>query len=246
MNLFLLEEAVDEIEWPAQDERAVHLKKVLQAKDGERLDFGVINGPRGKGLIEWIDGGAVKISFEWNAPHLSDLLPISLLVGLSRPQTCRKVIEQAASLGVAEIIFFHTDKGESSYGESSLWHDEWQRLLIKGTEQAFSCHLPRCIKVDGLEQARAASRIAPKIALALDIYEAGECISTFKQKKDEPAHLAIGPERGWSGLERDCLKANGFSLCHMGQRVLRVETAVVAAVGAISPAYWAGKGWAGR
>jgi RsmE family RNA methyltransferase len=58
--------------------------------------------------------------------------------------------------------------------------------------------------------------------------------------------LAIGPERGWSTQERDFLRANGFSLCHMGQRVLRVETAVVAAVGAISPAYWAGKGWAGR
>ena len=69
MNLFLLEEAVDEIEWPAQDERTVHLKKVLKAKDGEKLDFGVINGPRGKGLIEWMNCGAVKISFEWNAPH---------------------------------------------------------------------------------------------------------------------------------------------------------------------------------
>ena len=97
-----------------------------------------------------------------------------------------------------------------------------------------------------MEQARAASRIVPKVALALDIYEAAECISTFKQKEDEPAHLAIGPERGWSHQERDCLRVNGFSLCHMGQRVLRVETAVVAAVGAISAAYWAGKGWAGR
>lgn len=246
MNIFLLQETVDELEWSAQDERTIHLKKVLRAKDGEKVDFGVINGPRGKGLLEWRSRGAVKISFDWDAPHVSDLLPLCLFVGLSRPQTCRKIIEQAASLGVAEIIFFQADKGEPSYGESSLWHKEWRHLLIKGAQQAFSCHLPRCLKVDGFEQARAVSRVNPKFSLALDIYEADACISTIKQRKDEPIHLAIGPERGWSAKERECMRGYGFMLCHMGPRVLRVETALVAAVGAISSAYWSGKGWAMR
>jgi RsmE family RNA methyltransferase len=43
--------------------------------------------------------------------------------------------------------------------------------------------------------------------------------------------LAVGAERGWSGDEREQLRANGFTLKHLGQRVLRVETAVVAALG---------------
>ncbi len=45
-----------------------------------------------------------------------------------------------------------------------------------------------------------------------------------------PLALAFGPERGWSGPERALLRAAGFELAHLGPRVLRTETAVVAAV----------------
>jgi len=42
--------------------------------------------------------------------------------------------------------------------------------------------------------------------------------------------LALGPERGWSPAERDLLRSEGFALAHLGPRVLRAETAAVAAV----------------
>jgi RsmE family RNA methyltransferase len=42
--------------------------------------------------------------------------------------------------------------------------------------------------------------------------------------------LAFGPERGWSGAERAALRDAGFALVHLGPRVLRLETAVIAAM----------------
>ena len=42
--------------------------------------------------------------------------------------------------------------------------------------------------------------------------------------------LAIGGERGWSGADRDTLRAQGFAMFHLGERVLRTETTVVAAL----------------
>ena len=42
--------------------------------------------------------------------------------------------------------------------------------------------------------------------------------------------LAFGPERGWSNAERAALRGAGFSFGHLGPRVLRLETAVTAAV----------------
>ena len=50
-------------------------------------------------------------------------------------------------------------------------------------------------------------------------------------KGAEKICLAVGPERGWSAKERDQLRKNQFELCDLGTRVLRVETAVVAAIG---------------
>ena len=99
LNLFLLKKADGKVEWAAEDPRVIHLKEVLKTEDGQLVDFGVVNGPQGKGKVKWTNSGSVKISLKWDRSHPSDLLPISVLVGLSRPQTCRKVIEQAANRG---------------------------------------------------------------------------------------------------------------------------------------------------
>ena len=45
-----------------------------------------------------------------------------------------------------------------------------------------------------------------------------------------PIAIALGPERGWSAAERSLLRAGGFELAHLGARVLRTETAAVAAI----------------
>ena len=197
-----------QVQWPANDARTHHLKKVLHAQDGDLVDFGVVNGPRGKGLVQWKKSGAVNLSLKWNEKHASDLLPITLLVGLSRPQTCRKVIEQASALGVSELIFFRAEKSQPSYEKSSLWDEEWQRLLIKGAEQAFSCHLPRCEKVNCLETAIQSSLFSTT-RLALDVYEASQALSEEMIPNNENTLLAVGPERGWSQSERELLREIG-------------------------------------
>jgi RsmE family RNA methyltransferase len=48
-----------------------------------------------------------------------------------------------------------------------------------------------------------------------------------------PIALAIGPERGWAAGDRAALRAHGFTLVHLGPRVLRTETACIAALAVI-------------
>jgi len=239
LNLFLLEQAADRIEWSAKDPRTIHLRNTLKVKNGDLVDFGVVNGPKGKGRVSWQNSGEVEIFLDWKTPHPSDLIPLSILVGLSRPQTCRKIIEQGSTLGVSQILFFPTEKGEVSYTKSSLWDEEWRRLLVKGAEQAFSCHLPVCEKVSCLEEAIEKSASIHSLRLALDVYEANRALAEVKPAVGQPLQLAIGPERGWSDAERKQLRKLDFELCHMGTRVLRVETAMVASVGCLAEAFWA-------
>jgi RsmE family RNA methyltransferase len=47
---------------------------------------------------------------------------------------------------------------------------------------------------------------------------------------EEPVVIAVGPERGWSARERTLLRDAGFRCVHLGERVLRVETACVASI----------------
>jgi RsmE family RNA methyltransferase len=77
---------------------------------------------------------------------------------------------------------------------------------------------------------------AKQARLALDNYEAtaplgAEILNPKSQiLNGGGVVLALGPERGWGPVDRDQLRAAGFTLCSLGQRVLRLETAVIAAL----------------
>jgi 16S rRNA (uracil1498-N3)-methyltransferase len=227
VNLILFE--ASEIGAPLRrtDPRAVHLVAVLRRSAGDRFDAGIVNGPRGKATIESIEFGDVAFRFEPLAePAPAD--PIHLLVALPRPQTARKILGEATALGVASLRFFRPEKGEPSYASSTLWTTpEWRRHLMDGAAQAFDTRIPEVLHHEGLAEAIAALP-AGRTRVALDNYEA--TVRLTPEAAPLPAALAFGPERGWSAAERTLLREQGFVLAHLGTRVLRLETAVVAAV----------------
>ncbi len=72
--------------------------------------------------------------------------------------------------------------------------------------------------------------------IALDNYEAPAPLGRCQVIRDLPVVLALGPERGWGPADRMLLRAHGFTLAHLGPRVLRTETAVVAALAVLKSA----------
>jgi len=235
VNLILFEP--DEIAHPLarSDPRAGHLLRVLRRREGDTFDAGLVNGPRGKGTLTAIGPDALTLAFAWDAAP-PPLDPITLIIGLPRPQTARDILRDATSLGVAAMHFVATDKGEPGYGRSTLWAgDGWRRHLISGAGQAFATRLPEVthgrslLEIIGGLPDRA-------IRVALDHYEASEALARCRLPDDTAGAprpelvLAFGPERGWSNAERAALRGSGFVLAHLGSRVLRTETAVVAAV----------------
>ncbi len=156
-----------------------------------------------------------------------------LLLALPRPQTARRLLRECTALGVERMAFFKSEKGEPSYRQSRLWRgDEWRRHLIEGAEQAFTTHIPEIAHFDELS---ACLEVIPEDAtrLALDVYEAESSIVDWHDARPAVA-IAVGPERGFSSGERQALRSAGFELLHLGQRVLRTETAAIAATSIIA------------
>jgi RsmE family RNA methyltransferase len=226
VNLILLETAEHSVTWPRTDPRARHVLDVLRRGLGDSFDVGAVNGPRGKGTLVRIEDGEIEISLHWaSPPPPSD--PIVLLVGLPRPQTARDILREATSLGVAALHFFRPEKGEPSYAQSTLWSSgEWRRHALAGAAQAFDTRIPAVTHGLTLAEVEAALPSAGA-RLALDNYESPRPLSAAALAA--PVTLAFGPERGWSAAERDFLRGHGFALVHLGARVLRCETAVIAA-----------------
>ena len=239
MNIFLLREKVSYLELPVKGDNACHILTVLKAGVGDVIDVGVQNGPKGKATLQEITKIHLKLSLKWNDPHPCDLYPVSLVVGMARPQTCRKILGQASAMGVSRIDFFMSEKSELSYRNSRLWStNEWEEKIYKGIEQAFSTFLPKC-KIWANMNDCIADQPSDSKALALDNYESSCTLNHLQFEESSPYYtIAIGSERGWSNSERELLRNQAFTVVSLGPRVLRQETAVVVALGQVLSKFW--------
>ncbi|MBA4136320.1 MAG: 16S rRNA methyltransferase [Opitutus sp.] len=229
MNLVLFRPA--EVGQPLRidDPRTRHVLDVLHRVEGDEFDAGLINGPRGKARIDRSTAQELRVSFRAESPAESPD-PLTLLVGLPRPQTARDILREATTLGLSALYFVAGEKSEPSYVQSTLWRDgEWERHVIAGAQQAFSTLVPPVTFDLRLAAALLALPAGPR-RVALDNYEATTAFAAMRFAPAEPLVLALGPERGWGADDRALLRSAGFTFGHLGARVLRLETAVVAAL----------------
>jgi RsmE family RNA methyltransferase len=230
VNLILFEPAELAAPLPRTDQRAEHILKVLRRQIGDTFDVGLVDGPLGKGTLVATTDAALTLTFTWgHQPPPAD--PITLLLGLPRPQTARDILRDATTLGVGALHFVATERSDPNYAAATLWTSgEWRRHCLAGAAQAFATRLPAVTSDCSLATALAALPAAATRRLALDNYEATCPLSECHILGETPVVLALGPERGWGPADRAALRAHGFTLVHLGTRVLRSETAVIAAL----------------
>ncbi len=236
MNLIFLDNSNTRQTIPLTDPRSLHVLHILKMEAGQKFYVGLPQGPRGLAEILKISSTDLEIQIQWEEIYFS-LHPIECIIGLPRPQTARKVLKDLSSLGIRRIHFFQSDKGESSYAQSSLWTtNEWKNHLLLGAEQAFVTTFPEVHHYSNLQSTFClftSSTSSQVSACALDVYEANLTLSqTLKQispSSNSNLYIYIGSERGWSAEERMLLRKNNISLCHLGPRILRTETACVTA-----------------
>lgn len=236
MNLLLLKQKETKVFLPSEDGRVKHIREILRMTLGSEFYVGVENGPLGKARIIDENVAGISLEIEWESETRKPF-PITLIVGLPRPQIGRRILEECTSLGVARIFFFPTEKGENSYISSKLWQtNEWRQHLTKGAQQAFSTTVPEVVHftslLDCIEFLMKEGRQNVSF-IGLDNYEALLSLKQSLQPEKLEHIIAIGAERGWSKNERTILRNNGFMLAHLGERVLKVDVACIVAVGSV-------------
>jgi len=229
MNLILFEN--DEIHKPlaATDDRYQHIRKILKLETGDSFDSGIINGSGGRATIRKINDSGMILDFEeiWTPPPL---YPVTLIIGVPRPPTARRLLKDLTSAGIDRLWFTGTELGEKSYLTSKIWRDEkYREYVLEGAQQGESTLLPEVRRFHTLRRSIEALE-GEEARAALDNNESVMSISRFRPQKERTV-LAIGSERGWTDGERELLKDSGFTLLSMGTRVLRTETACTMATG---------------
>lgn len=231
MNLVILFEedfiASDCVE--LQGRRFKHVKNVHRAVPGAVLKVGLLNGKTGQGTIVSMEGYSLRmdVRFEQDPPSP---LPLNLVLALPRPKVLNRVIAAASSMGIKKIWLIHAAKVEKSYWQSPRLSDE--NLIaqsVLGLEQARDTILPEIIlkkRFKPFVEDELPTIIKGGLALCADPSGLKPCPFELNTS----VTLAIGPEGGFTPYEVDLLVHNGFTAVRLGNRILRVETAIPAVV----------------
>ncbi len=240
MNIILFDESELTTPLSIHDPRGRHIRKVLRGKIGDLLQVGIINGLMGTAEITGMDTHTYTLRFQWLKPS-PPLYPVQLLIGHPRPQIMRRILRDAAQMGVMSLHFPRTELGEKSYLESHIWeNDNVLHHIREGVEQSGSTRFPTVHKHDSLklclnviyptEHRVAPDNESPEVPIQKYLRTLPE---SFPEKPTDSMDsipfltLAIGPERGWTPRERTLLQRNGFMRVSMGKRILRTDTACV-------------------
>jgi 16S rRNA (uracil1498-N3)-methyltransferase len=227
VNLILLfgDDFIDGSRVRLTGRRLRHVTDVHRAAVGEELVAGVADGRIGRGMITRLDAEALEMDVVLDRDPPPPL-PLTLILALPRPKVLNRVIAGAASLGIKRIVLLNAWRVEKSYWSSPrLSPDNLRAQSILGLEQARDTVLPS-IETRRLFRPFVEDEL-PSIAHGTRALVAHPRASEVCPRDvREPVILVIGPEGGFIDAEIASLERAGFTAVSIGERILRVETAV--------------------
>ena len=210
--------------------RLDHVLGVLKPAAGTRLAVGVADGGIGTGEVLRIDREMLELRVTIDAPP-PEPLPLTLVLAVPRPKVLNRVIAAAASLGIKRIFLINSWRVEKSYWNSPRMTPENLRTQsILGLEQAKDTRLP-VIETRRLFRPFVEDELPAIARDTLALVPHPRAGSACPRDVRRPVTLAIGPEGGFIEQEIASLERAGFAAVSLGERILRVETALAAVVG---------------
>ncbi|MGS2716777.1 16S rRNA (uracil(1498)-N(3))-methyltransferase [Eionea flava] len=234
MNLLLLFENdfISENIARISGRRLDHIQSVHKAKAGDHLQVGVVNSCVSRATITQIETAFVELLLEpTQATSPPPPLPLTLIIALPRPKMIKRILQICATMGVKDIIFLNSFRVEKSYWQSPLLSKEKiTEQLVLGLEQGKDTVLPRVTlekRFKPFVEDHLPSYCSDSLALVAHPYSDNTC----PQKVEQQTTLVIGPEGGFIPYEIEKLEAAGCQGVTLGQRILRVETAIPVLLG---------------
>jgi len=218
--------------------QAEHLARVLRAHPGMQADI-VANGHVYRAQVVSVSQEEVQFTL-LEVIDSEPALPVTLLMAIFKFDRMEWAIEKATELGVAAIVPIIARRTEKHLAQAAEKRVErWRRLAQEAAKQSRRADLPIIQEPIALTSRLLQPTASQQILLAED--ERG---TTLRQRivaalasteSDLPDfELAIGPEGGWTTDELALFAKHRWQSASLGPRILRAETAAIAALAIVS------------
>jgi 16S rRNA (uracil1498-N3)-methyltransferase len=237
-RLFIRSELRPDLILQLDPEQARYIGRALRLRPGDNLrvfngesgEFSATVTSVGKSNVEITIGAAIETATE--SP-----LKVHLVQGVSRGERMDIIVQKATELGVKRITPVLTEYGvvklDGSRAEKRREH--WAKIAASACEQSGRVRPPLIDTPLALKSWFGAKSAAADVDLILRP-GATTSMASLKTPKTKVC-LLIGPEGGFSDIEYDDASVSGFAAVSLGPRVLRTETAAIAAV-AVAESLW--------
>ena len=220
-------------EYTLTGEDAVHIARSLRMKVGEALTLCTPDGRRHDCEIIGITRDEVTVRIlSSTVCEQEPTVAISLYIALMKGDKIDDVIQKAVELGVHDITPFLSARCISRPDAKSLVKKQqrWQKIADNAASQSRRGILPQvrpCIDIADIPQA------AKNCERAIVFYECGgEKLRELIPADSTSLALITGSEGGFEETEIEMLKAAGVQPATLGKRILRAQTAPIAAISA--------------
>ena len=216
-------------------EDAVHITKSLRMSVGESITLCDSSRTEHLCRIERItpEGVLVRAVSRQECTHEPDVR-VSLYMSLTKGDKPETVIQKAVELGVYRIVPVLTDRCVSrpDPGSAGKKLQRYRKIALQAAMQSQRAVIP---EVKPMITLREAAEELDDYDVSIVFYEGGGLPLRLILDRPEYKNIAlfIGPEGGFEEREIELLREKGTAVATLGQRILRAETAPLAAIAAI-------------
>lgn len=215
-------------------EEAHHLIHVLRARHGDSVALFDGRGGRWAGVIGEIETGVVHVHGLRRLPGNESGLEIELIQGLPKGERWEWVLEKGTELGVTRFrpIYSEHSVARLSDARADDRRLRWRRIVLAAAKQCERGRLPEVEPPAALSAALPA--LGPPRPGETRILLTERLLSRRRgpplPSRPTLVRLAVGPEGGWSSADQEWFASAGFLPHSLGTRILRTDTASLAAV----------------
>ncbi len=233
MNSLIIfpEELKSPVEAVLTGERTLHAVDEHELTVGLTIRAALFGGNRGSATVLECSSKEVRLAVQFTEVPLPRCNQ-TWIVALSRPQTIKKIVQAAATLGIQALHIVRAAQSVKSYAQSPVLTQEGLRAeVLKGLEQSGDSVAPE-ISVHALFRPfieDCLPGLLNDLRNPLCFLAHTRSISSLcgPVQGDQNCVLAIGPESGWSEHEAEQFGLLGFRVISLGARCMRVDTAAI-------------------
>lgn len=219
------------------EQAAAHVVRVLRLRAGDPVSL--FNGDGSDYAAELVAVGPREARariLESRTNRSESPLRIVLAQALARGEKMDWIVQKATELGIAEIVPLVTARSEVKLDDARARKrlEHWRAVAISACEQSGRARVPTIATVQPL---RTWLDSLDGSAVRLALLPEGELAPRTLGAPAQGAALAVGPEGGFDDADIALLRKAGFRGLALGPRVLRTETAGMAAIAALQALY---------